>query len=273
MPYKTAHFYLLALIPITVLAFWPSYFGVLNKAPLAHHLHGITGTLWIVLLAAQVWSIHSRRTQMHRTMGKSLFVLVPIMNGAFAMVSLQGAQKFVSGAIFYDMFGKALLTVDILLTFITPMLVMLALMYRRNIRLHSAFMLSSIMGLLPPILSRLFAAIMPGMTIRGPDTLYRFEYCLQLSILVTALMCFYLYWRNRKDGWPWLMVAGMTVLYFAIYATLGQQAWWDAVVRQISEFSMLSAFVSGMLIGALACVFGWFMQPTGAALKHAKVGT
>lgn len=69
MPYSKAHWFVLALLPVTLLAFWPSYFGILREAPLAHHLHGVTSTLWILLIAGQSVAIHSRRLPLHRTAG------------------------------------------------------------------------------------------------------------------------------------------------------------------------------------------------------------
>ena len=269
MPYKTAHFYLLALIPITFIAFWPSYFGVLSSAPLAHHLHGVTGTLWILLLALQNWSIHSGRRELHKLSGKSLFILLPVMTAAFAMVTLNGAQTFAKGHIFYDMFGKALLTADVLLTFVTPALVMLALMHRHQAAIHGALMHSTIIGLLPPILARLFAGFMPGMTIRGDDTLYRFEYCLQLSMAVSLAICIYLYWRNKQNGWPWLLAGIITIVIYTLYATLGQSQLWSDASIYMSAFNMTEAFLFGLVIGIVACTLGWFNGPAKTQMKSA----
>ena len=116
MPYSKTHYFMLALLVITVIAFWPSYFGQLSKAPLAHHLHGVTSTLWVLLIAWQSWLIHSGRRQAHRTAGKLMFVLVPLMTAAFALVTWAGAQKAVGGHPFYTLFGQALLTADVWLT-------------------------------------------------------------------------------------------------------------------------------------------------------------
>ena len=40
MPYRNAHYYLLGLMVLTGLAFWPSYFSVLPSASFAIHAHG-----------------------------------------------------------------------------------------------------------------------------------------------------------------------------------------------------------------------------------------
>ncbi|GAB5382608.1 MAG: hypothetical protein Alis3KO_32380 [Aliiglaciecola sp.] len=257
MPYSKAHFYVLAIIPITVLAFWQSYFGRLSEAPVEHHIHGVSSTLWILLIAAQSWSIHNKHVTLHKNLGKSLFILTPIMVGAFALVTYAGAEQTVLEHPFYLMFGEALLTTDVMLTFAIPLQIYLALRFRRQVLLHSALMLSTLTGLLPPILARLFAAIMPGMTIRGPDTLYRFEYCLLLAITVSMLLALYMYWRYRKQGWPWLFAAGLCLMMFVLYYTLGQSDAWSAWVNWLASQPMIGVFVLGAILGIVACLTGW----------------
>lgn len=257
MPYSKAHYYMLAILPITVLAFWQSYFGKLTDAPIEHHIHGITGTAWIVLIALQSWSIHQGNVSLHRLTGKALFILVPPMIGAFALVTHAGALKSVAGSVFYIKFGQALLTTDAMLTFSTAIQVYLALRFRRQVYLHSAFMISTVIGLLPPILSRLFAAIVPGMTIRGPDTLYRFEYCLQLSIVVSVVISLFMFWRYRRSGWPWILAAVLSASMLLLYLTLGQTELWQDYVAWLARQPAETVFIFGMLLGLVACFAGW----------------
>src|SRR5689334_3909366 len=93
MPYRYAHHaLLLGLLPITLFAFWPAYFGRLGQAPFAFHAHGLTATAWILLVMAQSWSIHARRFALHRQLGQLLFVAVPLFvaGGAIAVQSMAG---------------------------------------------------------------------------------------------------------------------------------------------------------------------------------------
>lgn len=257
MPYSKAHFYVLALIPITVLAFWQNYFGRLDEAPIEHHFHGITSTLWILLLAAQSWLIHNNKVSLHELFGKSLFALVPIMVGSFAMVTYAGAIKTVEQHPFYMMFGKALLTGDAILTFAIPLQIFLALKFRKFVGLHSALMLSTVTGLLPPILARLFGAIVPGLMIRGPDTLYRFEYCLLLSFVVSVGFSLFMYWRYKSSGWPWLLAALITASAYIAYATFGQTTLWNSWVIAMANQTSGSFFIFGALLGLAAATIGW----------------
>lgn len=257
MPYSKAHWFMLALLPVTLLAFWPSYFGILREAPFAHHLHGITGTLWILLIAAQSFAIHSRRLALHRTVGKLVFVLAPLLIGAFSVVTWAGAQKSALQHPFYEAFGRALLTGDALLVFATPLLVYLALRYRRQVHLHGALMIGTVMGLLPPILTRLFNSYVPGLIISSPETLYRFGPTLLLSVVFTVALGIFLALRYRRHGWPWWLASSIAALLYLLYATLGQMTQWSAIVAEMATWSPIVVFVCGALLGVVACVLGW----------------
>ncbi|MEX2498954.1 MAG: hypothetical protein WD397_08795 [Wenzhouxiangellaceae bacterium] len=257
MPYSKAHWFMLALLPVTLLAFWPSYFGILRDAPLAHHLHGVTGTLWILLIAGQSFAIHSGRFSLHRTAGRLVFVLAPLLIGAFSLVTWAGAQKAAVQHPFYEAFGRPLLTGDALLVFVTALLVYLALRLRRRVHLHSALMISTVMGLLPPILARVFNVYVPGLIISGPETLYRFGPSLLLSVAITAALGIVLGLCYRRHGWPWWMASGVVALLYLLYLTLGQTAWWSGAVAEIATWSPIAVFAFGAFLGAIACVLGW----------------
>jgi hypothetical protein len=230
----------------------------LAQAPTAHHWHGITATAWLLLMATQSVTIHRGQRHWHRRLGWLLLVLVPLMSAAFALVTWQGAIKAVNQHPFYVLFGEALLTADVLLLFTTSLQVYLALKFRRQVHLHSALMLSTVMGLLPPVLSRLFANWVPGLLITGPDTLYLFEYCLQLSMLVSLLLAVWLYLKHQAHGWPWILAAMLVILMYVLYATLGQTLVWQRVVAQLATWSMAWVFATGWVVGLLACVLGWY---------------
>lgn len=257
MPYSKAHCFMLALLPATVLAFWPSYFGILREAPLAHHLHGVTGTLWILLIATQSFAIHSRRLPLHRAAGRLVFALAPLLIGAFSLVTWAGAQKSAAHHPFYEAFGRALLIGDALLVFATALLVYLALRHRRRVHLHSALMIGTVMGLLPPILARLFNNYVPGLIISGPETLHRFGPSLLLSVAMTVALGIFLALRYRRHGWPWWLASGLVALLYVLYATVGQTALWTAAVAEIATWSPIVVFAFGVLLGALACFLGW----------------
>jgi hypothetical protein len=93
MPYPHAH-YLIALVFLaTIVGFWPSYFSNLDDAPLAFHVHGITASAWVVLVAYQSWSIHSRHNTLHRKSGLASLVLLPLLTGSLVMIANVSAAR------------------------------------------------------------------------------------------------------------------------------------------------------------------------------------
>ena len=69
MPYRFAHWLILMLIVLTVPAFWRSYLSDLSSSRIELHVHGVTASIWMALLAIQSWSIHNRHRRLHRALG------------------------------------------------------------------------------------------------------------------------------------------------------------------------------------------------------------
>lgn len=257
MPYSKAHYFLIATLLVTVLAFWPSYFGRFGNASIIDHSHGLTGTLWLLLIALQNYLAHSGSLRLHRRLGRFIFFLIPLLIGSFWAVTWVGASKSAGGHPFYEAFGRALLTSDVLLALLTPVIVYLALRFRHQTALHSALMISTVIGLLPPILSRLFTNNMPGLQITGPETMVRFGTSLTLAIAVSVLIALLLFVCYRRSGWPWILAAGITGLTYVSYATVGQTQWWEGVVTQIAQLPIAAFIAFGVVSGLIACIAGW----------------
>src|SRR6185436_14831501 len=98
MPYRHAHWYLLSLFPLAGLAFWPNYVSRLADSSAAFHLHGITASLWIGLVAFQSWSIHHRRNALHRSLGLASFALFPFFVTGGLLIIQSIAGKFATAA-------------------------------------------------------------------------------------------------------------------------------------------------------------------------------
>src|SRR3954454_17388626 len=77
MPFRRAWLYVLALLILTFVAFWPGYFSKLPDKKLAHHYHAASAVLWMLLAIAQSWTIHHERIALHRKAGLAIFVLFP----------------------------------------------------------------------------------------------------------------------------------------------------------------------------------------------------
>lgn len=257
MPYRHAHWYLLLLFPLTALAFWPNYFGKLADSPYAFHVHGVTASLWIVLLAFQSWSIHRRRNRLHRSAGLASLALFPLFVAGGLLVIQTMAVKFAGGSDpFYAVFGARLGAVDAISSAAMPVLFYLALKERRRVHLHARYMLAPVLFLLPPILSRLMPAL-PPLAIAGPADFHRFGYGVHLSDALAIGVAAILYSRAPKWGRPFLIVGLLVGAQSLAFETLGRTDLWEGLFATIGSVPTAAVASLGLGLGALAAWSGW----------------
>ena len=261
MPYRRAHLWLLLLFPLTALAFWPAYFGNLRNAPYAFHVHGITASLWIALLAVQSWSIHARRNALHRTIGLWSFALFPLfLVGGLLVLQTMAAAFAARTSPFYEMFGARLGTLDAISVVAIPVLFATALRRRRKVHLHARYMLATVFFLIAPILSRLLPAL-PPLAISGPADFHRFGYGLHISNGAAALLALILWWRAPKHGRPWLVVLALMALQSAAFESIGRTAAWQSLFISIASVPTALLVCLGLAASAAAIWIGWSAVP------------
>ncbi len=152
MFYKNAYLYFILAMVITLFAFMPSYFTRLNKTDGAHHFHGITATLWMLLLIVQPLLYRKRLLTWHRSLGKLSLLLVPlVVVGGLTMVQvmIQKKESYPPHVVYQLSF------IDFTTLFLFVLFYVLALVYRRNVQLHARYMVCTVLGPLNPAITRL----------------------------------------------------------------------------------------------------------------------
>ncbi len=157
--YPRAWMYFTLAFALTVAAFFPSYFGRLGESDFAHHLHGVTGTLWFLLLVAQSWFVSHRRMQWHRVVGKASYVLAPlvIIGGLLMMQAMMSRNIGLPQEL-----RLTLVFLDTSLTLFFAASWALAIVNRHNMQIHARCMVATIMAVLPPVLARFLVHYVPG---------------------------------------------------------------------------------------------------------------
>ena len=257
MPYRHAHWYLLLLFPLTALAFWPNYFAQFRASPYAFHVHGVTASLWIALLAMQSWSIHRRRNALHRSLGLASFALFPFFIVGGLLVLQTMAAKFASqSSPFYAIYGARLGAVDTLSSIALPWLFYRALKDRRKVHLHARWMLAGVFFLIPPIVSRLMP-ILPPLAITGPESFHRFTYGVHIAFVLTVLLALWLAMRAPRHGRPWLVIAGLVAAQAALFQTLGHAAAWERLYASLAAMPLSLLVGIGFALSVAATWAGW----------------
>jgi hypothetical protein len=69
-----------AFFALTLVAFWPTYFSLLPAGPdFLTHAHAALMTLWLCMLIAQPFLIRRDRRPIHRALGRTSYVVVPVI--------------------------------------------------------------------------------------------------------------------------------------------------------------------------------------------------
>ena len=234
MPFRRAWLYVLALLILTFVAFWPGYFSKLPVKKLAHHYHAASAVLWMILAIVQSWTIHHDRIALHRKIGLAFFILFPFfmiagmwvihveattLAGNFA--SLEGMQLAQFG--FFD----PLANIGFALLFWA------GLKYRHNVQLHARYMLATLLFVIAPIGFRLLAI---GIPFFRPEE--NFSYAMAGGNLIALAVTLYLFRQAPRHGRPFLIAAGFIAAQAITFETLGRIPAWAPVFASVSSVSL-----------------------------------
>ena len=265
MPYRHAHWYLLSLFPLAGLAFWPSYLSQFRSASIEFHMHGITATLWLILLVAQSWLIQSDRRQLHRTLGTASLILFPLFLMGGTGIFFGMAQRYVEGSPFQAMYAPRLAWLDFVGVGGFAYFFYEALRLRRKVHLHSGYMLATVIFLLPPIVGRL-TAIPLGVT--GPEDFARLETGFQAANGLTALFAFFIAYRRGKHGRPFALAGALILLSDLLFGTVGATEAWESFYAGVASWPRapfaMAAGIAGILIGYAGWMAGKRTVPPDA---------
>jgi hypothetical protein len=257
MPFPRVHWYLVAFLALTVIAFWPSYFGILNEAPVGHHMHGVTATIWMLLLIWQGWAIHNKRREQHALVGKVSFIVMPLFLAAGLWVTQMTIDK---EGMFKEMFGLRLSPADWGAVLYVALVYALALRHRHKVHLHARYMLVTVVPLIGPSFVRLFTGFVPGFTIRSPEELYRFGEALDVVFAGTiVLMLIWLVWdkKHGKPLMPGILGIGYLVFSLAAFHWFGKTEVYHGLAYRFAAVPTVWLLVAGILLGITVGWWGW----------------
>lgn len=261
MPYRHAHHYLLLLIALTLLAFWPSYFSTLSTATVAAHIHGFTASMWIALLAAQSWTIHHGHNGVHRIAGAASLAVFPVFLASNFLIVQSMAWRFATADNpFSAAHGARLALLDLVATAAVATLYWSGLRWRRKVHLHSRYLLATVFFLFAPIFARIFGLYVPGLTM-APPQFANLPLNVVIATVGTLLLALALARQAPKHGRPWLVTAGFLALQLITFLTVGVSGQWENAVRAIGALSPPLVFTAGLAAGALLSWLGWSAVP------------
>lgn len=270
MPYRHAWLFIAALIAATVFAFWRSYFGMLSDAGAGFHAHGVTASLWMLLLLAQSYIPHRGQLALHRALGRTTFIAMPLFAAGSMGVVHSMAAGTAGGNPFYALWGARLAFIDLLAFGLVLYAVGMALRHRRSVRLHAGYMLSTALPLVSPVLGRVINQTVPGLIIRGPQDFPLFGWGVQLANLIAGIIALWLWRRDPRIGRPWAVALAGIVVQIIGFQTVGASAAWQSVFIELGTQPLAALMAFGLAAGAAAVFIGWTTSGESNARRPAK---
>lgn len=257
MPYRYAHWWVFALIALSGLAFWSGYLSQLDEAPFEFHLHGVTAFLWMVLLAAQSWTIHEKRRDLHRAIGFSSFGLFPFFLASSLLIAVGMAKRYVDETSpFHVEYAARLAPLDVVSVIGMSYFFFMALKWRKNVYLHARYMLATLVFLINPVIGRLLTDI-PPFKIEGDDQLYIFADAVRTGNVSVLVLLAMLYRSSGKNGRPFLEASVFVVIQMLLFETLGRSSAWEQIYSNLAFANPVLVALPGIAIGVLVIVSGW----------------
>ena len=171
-PYRNIGFFFLLLLVLVIAGFTPrvpdtpffGYFSHLRQSspvPLVIHLHALTAIVWFSLLSTQPFLIRANRLDLHRLLGKaSIFIVI-----LFFYTAIQVMKHFYTQNIVQLPRDTVLSSLTQSFTALSLLVIFysIALLKRRNIYTHVAFMVAAALASAIPGLARLGLYVVGGL--------------------------------------------------------------------------------------------------------------
>lgn len=173
-PYRNIGFFFLLLLVLVIAGFTPpvpdmpffGYFSQLARSghaqiPLVIHLHAFAALAWFVLLCTQAFLMRANRVDLHRLLGKVSVVVVAL----FLFTVLQVVKHLYAKAVVELPRDAALslLAQSFTALFLFTLFYLLALLKRRKLHTHVAFMVGASLAAATPGLARLGLYVVGGL--------------------------------------------------------------------------------------------------------------
>jgi len=161
MKYKHFHLWMLIPFAISILGFSYSYYTNLANATFHQHVHGISATLWYILVIVQPYLIVRKQSiQRHKTLGTIGIILAGIVAGsAFAIIpkNIDDVKALDVNGFFNPTFAYFATMIDFVLVCMFVLSVSLAILSIKKKKLtdHVQWLMASVFFVLSPALLRM----------------------------------------------------------------------------------------------------------------------
>lgn len=258
MPYPRAPYYMVGVITVILIGFWPSYFTVARTVPWQFHAHGMAASLWVLTVTAQSWTAqHKNQLQFHRAVGKASLFLFPFLIGGLAAIISRQGEDFVAGDPVNLLYGPGFMlgTMVAIAAYVT--VYYRALKYRRKVWVHAGYMLSTPLILFESPFSRIMGLYIPRFQVHGPADFPRIMEAILWSCAIELAIIGFIWWRVRDHTKPFLVTGSLIVVEVLALVFASDFPALKRFDTLIGHAPGAPIWLMGFTIGALTSWAGW----------------
>jgi len=214
--FDKAGIYLIALLVMAILGFWPSYFAKFFDGTASFtqyiHAHATVMMLWVFVLIAQPILIRRRQVDLHRLIGKVSYILFPLVIIAGALLAHHRAEFETNLAR-----GLFIPFKDIVVLLVAYGI---AIYHRKDVAIHARGMIATAIPFLEPALVRFL-----GWSLSDDFPFNPYIW----TVLTMDLILIGLIIRERKEKrgrWVFPLILGLYfVIQFIIFGRVDIPGW------------------------------------------------
>ena len=156
--FQKSYYYFIGFFIFMLAGFWLTYFTqLLNQENYRMHLHGTVMILWCILLISQAYLIRRKKTRLHKQLGKSSYLLVPLITYTTVdLYKFRLNQSTTIGDRDYLFTASVLIALLIFLIYYG-----LAIYFKNKPAIHARFMICTIFAMFTAIIDRIIDSYFP----------------------------------------------------------------------------------------------------------------
>ena len=223
--YRSSVWFFAVLLAASFMGFWPNYFSnPFLETDYYVHFHGITLTLWCILLVTQAYLIRANRRDLHRPLGKISYVLGPAVVISTLLATHNGLQGLGQPVDYSHALFGIILSGPLLF----GLAYSLAIYHRKEPALHARFMVCTPLPFIGPIFNRVLVFYFPSylgfLPLNGDQPWVQPISLIAMDAILAALAVWD--WRShgRLNVFP-LMFGIFVAVHLIIFAVYDQPFW------------------------------------------------
>ena len=213
--YRNMHLWMLLPFLIVFLGFSRSYFFNLGNASWPQHLHGVSATLWYVLLIVQPYLITRKKDYVsHKKLGLIGILIAGLVAGtAFNIIpgNLANVDKYTEADFFSPNFAYTATLLDLLMVTGFVICVGIATIKAKNLYQHTGWLLASAFIIIGAASTRLYAIVSFMFT---TDVTFKIAAVPAMTIsLLIASFYFYKFSSFKHPAYYVLLIANLPAFF------------------------------------------------------------